>query len=77
MRTTAQIIHAFGGRDAVAQLTGARPRTVEQWGRIGVPHKHFQLLVDTARRRGMRGITFETLYAAKTATLQHYRETAA
>ena len=70
MRTTAQIIQAFGGRDAMAELTGTRPRTVEAWSRIGVPHKHFGLLVDTARRRGLRGLTFETLYAAKAASLR-------
>jgi predicted RNA polymerase sigma factor len=77
MRTTAQIIDAFGGREAVAELVGAKPRTVEMWKRIGVPHKHFALLVAIARRRGMRGVTFETLYAAKAATLQYYRERAA
>jgi predicted RNA polymerase sigma factor len=77
MRTTAQIIEAFGGREAVAELVGAKPRTVEMWKRIGVPHKHFALLVATARRRAMRGVTFETLYAAKAATLQYYRERAA
>jgi hypothetical protein len=70
MRTTAQIIAAFGGRDAVARLTGARPRTVEQWLRIGIPHKHFGLLVDTARSRALRGLTHEVLYAAKAATLR-------
>jgi hypothetical protein len=70
MRTTAQIIAAFGGRDAVAELTGTRPRTVEAWTRIGVPHKHFALLVETARRHGIRGLSFETLYAAKAASLR-------
>lgn len=70
MRSTAQIIDALGGRDAVAALTGARPRTVEQWLRIGVPHKHFGLLVNQARVHGLHGITHEVLYAAKQATLQ-------
>jgi hypothetical protein len=70
MRTTSQIIQSFGGRDAMAELTGTRPRTVEAWLRIGVPHKHFALLVETARRRGMRGLSFEVLYAAKTETLR-------
>lgn len=69
MRTTAQIIDALGGRDAVAELTGARPRTVEQWTRIGVPHKHFGLLVDAAVARGVRGISHRALYAAKNETL--------
>jgi predicted RNA polymerase sigma factor len=68
MRTTAQIIAAFGGRAAVAALTEARVRTVEQWLRIGVPHKYFELLVTHARARGLRGISYETLYAAKAAT---------
>jgi len=77
MRTTAQIIAVFGGRDAMAELTGTRPRTVEQWLRIGVPHKHFGLLVDTARRHGIRGVSFEALYAAKAATLRRDRGCAA
>jgi predicted RNA polymerase sigma factor len=77
MRTTAQIIAAFGGRDAVATLTGARVRTVEQWLRIGVPHKHFELLVTHARARGIKGISYETLYAAKAATRRQVRGCAA
>ena len=72
MRSTAQVIDAFGGRDAMAELTGTRPRTVEAWLRNGVPQKHFALLVETARRRGLRGLSFETLYAAKTATLRRH-----
>jgi hypothetical protein len=69
MRTTAQIIDALGGRDAVADLTGARPRTVEQWTRIGIPHKHFGLLVEAAQSREIKGISYKTLYAAKAETL--------
>ncbi len=72
MRSTAQVIDAFGGRDAMAELTGTRPRTVEAWLRIGVPLKHFALLVDTGRRRGIRGLSFETLYEAKRATLRRH-----
>ena len=70
MRTTREIIDAFGGLEAVAKLTDARPRTVEQWTRIGVPHKHFALFVARAKRRGIPGITFETLYAAKAASMR-------
>ena len=77
MRTTAQIIAALGGRDAVAELTGARPRTVEQWLRIGVPHKYFGLLVSQARTRGIRGLTHEVLYSAKEETVRGRRGCAA
>lgn len=70
MRSTAQVIDAFGGRDAMAELTGARPRTVEQWLRNGIPHKHFALLVCYARAHAIRGVTYETLYAAKAATVR-------
>jgi hypothetical protein len=73
MRTTAQIIAALGGRDVVAELTGSRPRTVEQWLRIGVPHKHFGLLVSEARAKGIRGVSHEALYAAKAETIRSYR----
>ena len=72
MRSTAQIISALGGRDGVAALTGAKPRTVEQWLRIGVPHKHFGLFVETARTRGFRGISHEALYAAKAQTVREH-----
>ena len=69
MASTERIIAAFGGRDALVTLTGARVRTVEQWVRIGIPHKHFDLLVKTAKRRGIPGITHQALYAAKAATM--------
>jgi len=70
MKTTREIIAAFGGLEAVAKLTDTRPRTVEQWSRIGVPFKHFGLFVSRAKRRGISGITFEALYAAKAASLR-------
>lgn len=76
MRSTAQIIDALGGRDAVAELTGARPRTVEQWGRIGIPHKHFGLLVEVAIARGIKGLSYRALYAAKNETLGRHGEAA-
>ena len=69
MASTERIIAAMGGREALAELTGARVRTVEQWGRIGIPHKHFDLLVKVAKRRGISGVTHQALYAAKAATL--------
>lgn len=69
MASTERIIAAFGGREGLVTLTGARLRTVEQWSRIGIPHKHFDRLVKAARRRGIPGITHEALYAAKAATM--------
>lgn len=52
----------------MAQITGAKPRAVEQWVRIGVPYRHFGLLVREAKRRGIAGITHATLHIAKDAT---------
>ncbi len=69
MASTERIIAAFGGREGLVTLTGARLRTVEQWSRIGIPHKHFDLLVRAAKRRRIQGITHEALYAAKAATV--------
>lgn len=72
MRTTADILAALGGREAVAALTGTRLRTVEQWNRNGVPHKHFDLLVEAAKARGIRWLSYRTLYEAKAASRSRY-----
>jgi hypothetical protein len=60
-----QIIDAFGGRPAMATLTGANEQAVRQWGRIGVPSKYWHVLVRRAAETGVAGVTFEVLAATK------------
>ena len=69
MKSTEDVLTAFGGKDQVAALTGAKPRAVEQWVRIGVPYRYFGLLVKEAHQRGIPGITHATLHTAKDAAL--------
>ena len=65
---TAQAIinDRFGGRRAVAAITGATPNAVAQWYRIGIPAKFWPILVDTAKTRKIDGITFDALASTKT-----------
>jgi hypothetical protein len=67
--STEDILDAFGGKDAVASLTGAKPRAVEQWVRIGVPYRFWVVLESEAERRGIAGITLKTLANAKKAAV--------
>jgi len=63
--TGAEIIEAFGGRQAIAVLTGADPAAVTQWRRNGIPAKYWHVLVDHARRLRLPGVTFEVLRQTK------------
>lgn len=65
--TAAQIIAAFGGRQAMADLTGAKPDAVTQWRYIGIPAKYWPRLVDAAVAKKVAGITFAVLEATKPA----------
>ena len=63
--TAADIIAAFGGRQAMADLTGALPDAVTQWRRIGIPARYWPELVEAAPGKGVGGITFAVLRATK------------
>ena len=67
--TTEQIIARMGGFEALARLTGTNWHATYQWGRIGIPYKHFPRLVAEAKRRGVRGITLERLCNAQAASM--------
>jgi hypothetical protein len=69
MLTTERIIAAFGGREELAALIGAKPHAISEWVRIGIPFKHFHTLVDEAKARGIKGISYRALHSAKRATL--------
>jgi hypothetical protein len=63
--TGPEIIEAFGGRQAIATLTGAEPDAVTQWRRNGIPAKYWHVLVAHAHTAGVPGITFEALRASR------------
>lgn len=65
--TAPEIIHAFGGRQAIASLTGADPHAVTQWRRNGIPAKYWHVLVEHAGEHGLAGISFDVLRATKPA----------
>lgn len=58
----------FGGSRVVSKITGADRNAVSQWYRIGIPAKYWPALVDAAAARGLEGVTFDALAAAKPVT---------
>lgn len=65
--TTDELITAFGGREAVAQITGAKPNAITQWRLAGVPYRHWPSLIEAASSRGINGVTFEALRQTRPA----------
>lgn len=63
--TGPEIIAAFGGRQAIAALTGAEPANISMWRRNGVPAKFWPVLVEHAAAHDIPGITFDALRASK------------
>lgn len=59
------IIHAFGGRQVVAEIVGAKPTAVGMWRKNGVPSKYWPTLVNAAKLRRVRGVTFDVLQGSK------------
>lgn len=61
--TVAQIIKMAGGPEAIADASdGAfKKDAVYKWPTIGVPDRHWQILIDRA------GVTAEQMYAANLA----------
>lgn len=58
--TVAQIIRMAGGAEAIADASGGafKKDAVYKWPSIGVPDRHWQILMDRA------GVSAEQLYAA-------------
>jgi len=63
--SAAAILEAFGGKHAVSGLTGASPNAVTQWRRIGIPSRYWHVMVEEAKAKRIKGITFEALKASK------------
>jgi hypothetical protein len=66
--TTDELLQAFGGRDAVMEITGAARNAVNNWRHDGVPFKYWPTLIEQAERRGIDGITFDALRGTREKT---------
>lgn len=63
--TTDDLIQAFGGREAVALVTGAKPNAITQWRYTGVPHRHWPALIEAANERHVSGVDFSSLQSTR------------
>lgn len=59
--TTAELFKAFGGQEAVMQLTGTTRNATNHWHVAGVPFRHWPILVETAAKAGIRTVTNASL----------------
>jgi predicted RNA polymerase sigma factor len=69
-KTPRELVAAFGGRTAVAEITGASRNSVSNWYRDGIPAKFYNCLVKAARERKVDGITHDGLEAANVLVSQ-------
>jgi hypothetical protein len=51
-----EFLARFGGRSAVAEITGVKPNAVTQWRKAGVPFRVWFDLIDAAEKRGIHGV---------------------
>ena len=65
--TTDDLFAAFGGREAIEAITGARRNAINNWRTTGVPFRHWPALIRAAAERGVEGITFDTLASTRGA----------
>lgn len=63
--TTDELFDAFGGREAVMEITGAARNAMNHWLRAGVPFKHWKPLIIAAQQRGISGITLDSLESTR------------
>ena len=62
MRNVAEILEALGGERRVADSLGVPAGTVSSWkSRGAIPARAWTNLVEYARKRRIKGVTFETL----------------
>ena len=54
MKTATELVEAFGGRVAVAEIAGVGPTAINNWMRIGVlPPRLYLRFRDAGRERGI------------------------
>ena len=58
------LIDALGGTGAVARAIGCHPGRVTRYRSAGIPPARFPAVVALARRVGVRGVTYQTLFDA-------------
>lgn len=59
--TATEIIIAVGGRNRVAELTGAKRNAVTQWYKAGIPSKFWPDLLAEAERLEVASVTVDAL----------------
>lgn len=66
MKTVRDIILAFGGSSELARRLGVPIPTVGAWKfRGSIPPEHFPDIVRLAKADGIKGVSFECLYAMR------------
>lgn len=62
IRTVSDLISAFGGATEFSRAIGAKPSTASEMKRRGsIPVNWWPLIVEEAARRGIGGVTYESL----------------
>jgi hypothetical protein len=51
--TTEKMFAAFGGREVIMSITGAKRSAINNWSYAGVPYKHWPALLTAAEKRGL------------------------
>lgn len=67
--STDDLIAAFGGREAVEAITGARRNAINNWRTTGIPFRHWPPLIRAASERGIEGVTFESLGSTRPSAI--------
>lgn len=62
-----KLIEDLGGTGAVAAGIGAELNTVSNWRTRGIPAGRWLAIVALAKKRGVRGVTFERLASLQPA----------
>lgn len=64
---TSAIIDRLGGTKKTADICKVRPAAVTLWRATGMPPRHWETVVAHAKERGIDGITFDAIQAARQA----------
>lgn len=65
-----ELLSAFGGRAAVARITGAKLNAITQWRIAGVPHRHWFPLLDAAKEQGLASVNPALLERTRPAKIR-------
>jgi hypothetical protein len=59
------LLAAFGGRNTISEITGARYNAITQWRLSGVPFRYWIPLLDAAAERNIAGVDRDLLKATR------------